>query len=95
MSDEMARLWVEVHGRVQGVGFRYFVQNQARRLGVTGWVRNRPDGSVELEAEGRRADLERFLEVVRRGPSSARVQRVDAVWGPYTGQYDRFEVRFW
>ncbi|NOZ29097.1 MAG: acylphosphatase [Chloroflexi bacterium] len=93
--ESLARVRVEVYGRVQGVGFRYFVQSVARRLGVSGWVRNRRDGSVELEAEGPRAALERLLEAVRRGPSSARVQRVNVIWGPYTGQYHGFEVRFW
>ncbi|HEY64354.1 MAG TPA: acylphosphatase [Caldilineae bacterium] len=94
-THALARLHVEIYGRVQGVGFRYFVQRRARSLGISGWVRNRWDGSVELEAEGPRDALERLLEAVRQGPSGARVQRVDAVWGPYTGQYDGFEVRFW
>ncbi len=93
--EEKARLTVEVYGRVQGVGYRYFVQSQACRFGVSGWVRNRRDGSVELEAEGTRAALEQFLQAIRQGPATARVERVDSVWGPYTGQYDGFEVRFW
>ncbi len=93
-ESSLARLTAEVHGRVQGVGYRYFIQAQAHRLGVKGWVRNRWDGGVELEAEGPRETLERFLEAVRQGPPTARVERVNVVWGPYTGQYDRFEVRF-
>jgi acylphosphatase len=91
----LGRLTAEVHGRVQGVGYRQFVQSQARRLGIHGWVRNRRDGSVELEAEGPRSALQRFWELVRRGPPAARVERVDVTWGPYTGQYNEFEVRFW
>lgn len=94
-ETSLARLHVEVYGRVQGVGFRYYTQSQARRLGVKGWVRNNWRGGVEVEAEGPREVLERFLELVRKGPATARVERVDVVWGPYTGQYDDFEVRLW
>lgn len=93
--ERKARVSVEVYGRVQGVGYRYFVQSQARRLGISGWVRNRRDGSVELEAEGTLAALEQFLQAIRRGPTAAQVERVHSVWGPYTGQYDGFEVRLW
>lgn len=70
-----------VHGDVQGVGFRYFVQRRAQEAGIRGWVRNRPDGSVELLAVGGRAALERLLEQVSRGPGLAEVARVDPEWG--------------
>lgn len=93
--EEKARVNVEVYGRVQGVGYRYFVQSQARRFGLSGWVRNRRDGGVELEAEGTRVALEQFLQAIHRGPTAARVERIHAIWGPYTGQYDGFEVRLW
>jgi acylphosphatase len=75
------RLHAVVHGDVQGVGFRYFVQRCAGETGLAGWVRNRPDGSVELVAEGSRAALQRLLEQVNRGPGLAEVERVDADWG--------------
>jgi acylphosphatase len=91
----MARLNIEVRGRVQGVGFRFFVQSQAQRFDLTGWVRNQWDGGLEIEAEGSRRDLLRFLEAIRRGPGTAHVENVDPVWGPYTGQHERFEVKFW
>ena len=64
---------VRVVGRVQGVGFRRFVQRCAERAGVSGWVRNLPDGAVECEAEGTQAALEVFLQQVRQGPALARV----------------------
>ena len=64
-----------VQGRVQGVGFRYFVVREAQHLGLTGWVRNRPDGTVETEAVGDEATLERFVAKVRLGPGT--VGRVD------------------
>ncbi len=94
-TQPLARLRAEVYGRVQGVGFRYFVRSHAQRLGVRGWVRNRRDGAVELEAEGPREALERLLALIRQGPPAARVERVDVSWGPYVGQYQRFEVKFW
>jgi acylphosphatase len=70
-----ARRYV-VLGRVQGVGFRYFVLDVARREGLTGWVRNREDGAVEIEAQGDAEALQRFEVSVRQGPRSARVDDV-------------------
>lgn len=64
---------VRVVGRVQGVGFRRFVQRCAEQAGVSGWVRNLPDGTVECEVEGVQAALESFLQQVRQGPALARV----------------------
>lgn len=88
------RLSARVVGRVQGVYFRAFTRNQARRLGLHGWVRNDDDGSVYLEAEGPRAILDLLLATVRRGPSEARVIRVEVDWSEATGEYDGFGVRF-
>jgi acylphosphatase len=73
----MPRIYLLVRGRVQGVGFRAFVLPHAQALGLSGWVRNRVDGSVELEAEGDPAALERLVEAVSRGPSGARVAGVE------------------
>lgn len=70
-----------VRGRVQGVGFRWFVREQARELGVKGWVRNRADGSVEVEAEGDAASLQRLLEALSKGPRGAHVTSVDELPG--------------
>ena len=88
------RLSARVVGRVQGVYFRAFTRNQARRLGLHGWVRNDDDGSVYLEAEGPRAILDLLLAAVRRGPSEARVIRVEVDWSEATGEYDGFGVHF-
>ncbi len=71
MSEVRCR--VVVSGRVQGVFFRDTCRSQAQRLGVRGWVRNRPDGSVEVVAEGRRDDVDQFLNWCRQGPSRAQV----------------------
>ena len=76
-----ARIDVTVRGRVQGVGFRYFVRERGAELGLSGWVANEPDGSVRAVAEGRRPDLDRFLESLERGPAGALVERVQVAWG--------------
>lgn len=76
-----AALHCVVRGRVQGVGFRMFVVQEARAAGVAGWVRNRDDGrSVELVAEGRREGLERLRRAVSAGPAGARVDDVACEW---------------
>ena len=67
---------VFVAGRVQGVGFRYFAERTARELGVRGWVRNMPDGSVESVAEGEETAIARYLERLRQGPRMGEVERV-------------------
>lgn len=94
MAEEEARLEAVVHGLVQGVGFRYFVLNRAEELGLRGYVRNRWNGTVEVVAEGPRSRLEVLLGYLQRGPRAARVTRVDTVWGPATGQFSDFHVRF-
>ncbi len=93
MSRPM-RLSAIVHGMVQGVFFRDFTRRQALTLGITGYVRNLRDGTVETVAEGPQQRLERFLEQLRVGPPSARVDRVDFKWEVHSGEFDRFEVRY-
>lgn len=88
----LARRYV-ISGRVQGVGFRYFTQEAAAREGIHGWVRNVPDGRVEIEAEGDAEALERFEHRVRHGPPGARVERVDITEGPASHQHSGFAVR--
>ena len=77
MSEERVRRRVRVHGRVQGVWFRGSTERRARALGLAGWVRNRPDGSVEAVFEGGRSAVEAALTYCREGPPGARVERVD------------------
>lgn len=88
----MERLHAVIRGDVQGVGFRWFVVDAARPLGLRGWVRNRPDGSVELTAEGERAELEALLTAARRGPRSAHVTAVDAQWQDARGDLRTFDL---
>ena len=74
------RLHVYIHGRVQGVGFRYATDRQARALGLAGWVRNLPDGRVEAEFEGPREALESMLAWCGQGPAMASVRSVEERW---------------
>ncbi|GGE94273.1 acylphosphatase [Mycetocola zhadangensis] len=84
----MIRKHVIVHGTVQGVGFRYWTRAEAQRLGVTGWVRNRLDGTVEAEVEGTEADVSALIEWLRRGPSYATVTGLNAADIEYRGDAD-------
>ena len=79
-----------ITGRVQGVGFRFYMQRKARELGVTGWVRNRRDGSVEAVVNGESDVVESMTAWARRGPPSAAVNEVRISDG--TGDYDMFET---
>jgi len=89
----MQRLHIQVYGRVQGVGFRYTCCREARALGLTGWVRNRPDDSVEIVAEGSPAALETFGDWCRHGPTYAEVEQVLIASEPARGEYQTFEIR--
>jgi acylphosphatase len=82
-----------ISGRVQGVGFRFFSEAAARREGLRGWVRNAPDGAVEILAEGEAEALERFERSIRHGPSSARVEDVQVDLIAPTGRDPGFSVR--
>jgi acylphosphatase len=92
-DDGAARLEAVVRGRVQGVGFRYFVLREAARLGVRGWVANEADGSVRLVAEGPKGALVELLGALREGPSGAVVRSLSEEWPPAAGGFDGFHVR--
>lgn len=92
-SAQSSRLHAIVTGIVQGVNFRYYTRQQARRLLLTGWVRNRVDGSVEVIAEGKREALEQLLDFLRTGPPSARVEGVEVTWSDAAGEFSTFEIR--
>ena len=91
--DEEARLEAVVRGEVQGVGFRYFVEKQARALGIAGYVRNRTDGGVEVVAEGDQGLLDELLASLRKGPLGAHVSGVDAHWAGTRREFRRFEIK--
>lgn len=88
-----ARLHAIVHGRVQGVSFRYYTQKRANELNLTGYVRNRWDGTVEVVAEGPRANLDKLLSFLRTGPQAAFVENVDIDWTLPEGNFPGFGVR--
>lgn len=95
MPGEAARLEAFVRGRVQGVGFRDFVERRALSLGLSGYVRNLSDGrTVEVVAEGPRERLESLVGHLRRGPGGAYVHEVEQRWSRATGQFDGFRVTF-
>ena len=91
---EVYLLRAVARGWVQGVGYRDHVSRQASRLGLRGYVRNVSDGSVEVEAEGPREDLERLLDQMREGPPLAEVKEVDHSWERGSGNFNRWELRW-
>ena len=86
------RIHLVIRGRVQGVYFRAAAVREARRLGITGWVKNRPDGSVELVAEGDEDSIKDLSSWANHGPSAARVDHVDVRWRGYTGEFPEFQI---
>ncbi len=88
-----ARLHVIVEGIVQGVGFRWFVERRAQARSLRGYVRNRYDGSVEVEAEGEKEALEEFLAELRAGPRSAQVTETVVTWLPAVGGAAGFHIK--
>lgn len=93
MSDDVRRLDATVVGVVQGVGFRWFVAERARELGLAGWVANQADGSVRCVAEGSEDRLGRLLAALRAGPAAAQVDDVAVLWSPPTGAFTTFAIR--
>lgn len=93
MAQEFIRLQAIVEGRVQGVGFRYFTQRQAMQLNLTGWVRNRWEGTVEVVAEGSRAQVEKLLQAIGRGPHAGTTRNVKFDFQEATGEFNAFQVR--
>ena len=92
VDEPPVRVCVLVTGRVQGVGFRAFAARTATRLGLVGGVRNRDDGRVELDVEGRRMILEALLCELKTGPPAACVATIATEWSPATGRYSNFSI---
>ena len=87
------RLHAVVHGRVQGVGYRAFAARSAQQFGLTGWVRNRYNGTVETVAEGDRSLIENYLRELKRGPGPSNVSQIVEEWSPATLEFKRFKIR--
>lgn len=92
MSQGMKRVRLRIEGLVQGVNFRASTQREAEALGLTGYVRNLPDGAVEALIEGDEASVDRLVEWCRQGPRGARVLRMVSEPGPYLGEFTGFRV---
>ncbi len=92
MENDLEMLHSTIEGRVQGVGFRYFVLEKAQDLKLTGWVRNCWNGNVEVLAEGSRDALEKLLVFLRQGPRAAMVTNIEYEWKEASGRYARFGV---
>jgi len=93
MAADKAQVRITVDGRVQGVFFRAATAQEARGLGLSGWVRNLPDGRVEILAEGGRRNLEMLLAWAHQGPPAARVTDVEVEWSEYVGKLLDFKAR--
>lgn len=93
MSD-LASIQAIVYGYVQGVYFRDFVSQRAKELSLTGYVGNLPEGTVEVQAEGERKQLEQLIGYLKVGPRSAKVEKVITNWSEYTGNYSGFSIRY-
>lgn len=94
MQDSTKLYQITVTGDVQGVGFRYHTRRIADRFGLSGWVKNMPDGSVYIEAEGQWEVLERFVDWLHEGPARARVHHVEVDRTDRLKNFDGFDVRF-
>lgn len=92
--NQKTRFEAVVKGRVQGVWFRNFTYNEARQLGLTGEVRNLPDGTVRVIAEGEKVVLKAFIKLLHEGPPLAHVQEVAVNWENFLDQYKSFEVSY-
>ncbi|HLZ59735.1 MAG TPA: acylphosphatase [Ktedonosporobacter sp.] len=93
-NHAIEELHAYIYGRVQGVGFRYFVVQKAHELALRGYARNHSDGSVEVLVQGPRPALEHLLLHLRRGPSAAHVRDVRVTWGKVTEPMSGFHVRW-
>jgi acylphosphatase len=91
---EIKRIGAVVRGRVQGVGFRYFTRDRARAHGLTGWVRNMPDGNVEFEAQGVSRDVDVFVAEIRKGPGLSHVEDITINELPVVEREKGFEIRY-
>jgi acylphosphatase len=88
----MRRIHIIISGQVQGVGYRAWARNRAKKLGLHGWVKNRQDGAVECIAEGAGPALQEFITLCQAGPETGWVDTVDEQWTEGTGEWETFEV---
>lgn len=92
-EETFRRALLTVSGSVQGVGYRYFTFRLARRLALKGWVRNKPDGNVEVLAEGPGNIIQVLIDDLCKGPRGSSVEDVDLVWDTWSGEYEDFRIK--
>ncbi|OGY26534.1 MAG: hypothetical protein A2Z24_00220 [Candidatus Woykebacteria bacterium RBG_16_44_10] len=93
-STSTQKVQITVFGDVQAVGFRFTAIEVARGLGLTGWVRNNRDGSVQIVAEGQKEPLENLITWAKKGPPLARVDEIKTEWQEATGEFYEFQVSY-
>jgi len=91
--EDQVRVQLTIEGWVQGVFFRTSTVQEAQRLGVKGWVRNRPDGSVEVVAEGKKKKIDELIQWCHQGPAGAQVRNVQLHWEDHQGAFENFSIR--
>lgn len=90
----MVRYHLTARGRVQGVGFRYYVQQNAFLYGIRGWVKNKLDGTVEIDVEGRKKNMEQFIRSVRKGPRYSLVEQIEEKKMAEIKNYGTFSIEY-
>ncbi len=90
----MKRVHVFISGKVQGVFYRAYTQDEAKKLGVNGWVRNLPDGRVEAVFEGVDEAVDEMVKWCYKGSPASKVEKVEVIEEPYTGEFKDFEIRY-
>jgi len=93
LDDRLTRIHATIEGRVQGVGFRAFAQRNAVNLKLSGWVRNRWNGKVEVVAEGPQDSLSKFIKIIERGPFTGTTRNVIVDWNEPSGEFKNFQIR--
>lgn len=86
------KLFLKLYGRVQGVFLRSMIQEKAQELSLNGWAKNCYDGTVELEAEGERKDLEKLIAWLKKNPGYSQIDKIDTNWQTGEGRYEGFEI---
>lgn len=92
-KNNKIRVHIRISGRVQGVAFRYYARNMANRLGIKGWIRNLPDGDVEVVIEGMKNRIVQMISWCKKGPNLAIVENVKIDRQPYAGEFQQFNIR--
>jgi acylphosphatase len=85
---------IKIHGKVQGVGYRFFATRVARRLGLKGWIENNRDGTVEASVEGETSAIDEWLEELKEGPRYAEVTKIEQETKDFSGKLPDFDVKF-